>query len=301
MAFGRQLLAINSMLLVAPIAMIGQTSAATAATGPATLIIRTDDIGMSHSVDMAMQKLIATGLPVSVTVMFACPWYQEAVEMLRSHPNVSVGVHLVLNSEWRNYRWGPVTGREAVPTLVDSNGYFFPSAEALYRNHPDPTQVEKELRAQIERALHTGLKIDFMDPHMGTALDDPTMREIVERLAGEYGLGVMGYFGEAMESPQYRAVPAHKVDSLVALVNRLAPGVSVLVTHVGIDDAELGAMVDMNTGEPLADMSKNRQGELDALTSSRFSGALKARGIKLMTFRELIATQGLKAMHRPAS
>src|SRR5256885_1480347 len=129
MAVGRQLIAISSMLLVAPVVVTGQASAATAAAGPATLIIRTDDIGMSHSVDMAMQQLLATGLPVSVTVMFACPWYQEAVEMLRAHPNVSVGVHLVLNSEWKNYRWGPVTGREAVPTLVDSNGYFFSRSE----------------------------------------------------------------------------------------------------------------------------------------------------------------------------
>src|SRR5437016_14536957 len=102
MAVGRQLTVMTSLLLVAPVVVTGQASAATAAAGPATLIIRTDDIGMSHSVDMAMQKLIATGLPVSVTVMFACPWYQEAVEMLRSHPNVPVGLHLVLNSESKN-------------------------------------------------------------------------------------------------------------------------------------------------------------------------------------------------------
>lgn len=66
-----------------------------------------------------------------------------------------------------------------------------------------------------------------------------------------------------------------------------------------LDDAELGSLVDMNTDQPLPDMSKNRQGELEALTSHRFTRALKARNIQLITFRDLIGTQGLKAMRRP--
>lgn len=256
---------------------------------------------MSHSTNMALERLMAAGFPLSVSVMFPTPWYQEIVAILKQHPEVSVGIHLTLNSEWRNYRWGPITGREAVPTLVDSNGYFFSSSEALHQNHPDIAQVEKELRAQIERAQHSGLKIDYVDYHMGTALEYPEFRDVVERLAREYGLGMMGYFGDAEDAPQYRAAPANKIDSLVAFINRLKPGVTVLVTHVGIDDAELGALVDMNTAEPLADMSKNRQGELTALTSPRFARAVKDRNIHLITFRELIGQQGLQSMRRPPS
>jgi predicted glycoside hydrolase/deacetylase ChbG (UPF0249 family) len=273
--------------------------AQTSSTSAATLIIRSDDAGMSHSVNMALQRLIQTGLPLSISVMFPTPWYQETVGILKQHPEVSVGIHLTLNSEWRNYRWGPIVGREAVPTLVDSNGYFFQSSEALHDHHPDLGQVEKELRAQIDRALKSGLKIDYVDYHMGTAVEFPEFREIVERLAHEYSLGMMGYFGDSTADPQYRAAPAHKGDSLVALVNRLQSGVTVLVTHVGIDDAELGALVDMNTAEPLADMSKNRQGELDGLTAPRFAQALKDRHIHLITYRELIGKQGLQSMKRP--
>jgi predicted glycoside hydrolase/deacetylase ChbG (UPF0249 family) len=66
-----------------------------------------------------------------------------------------------------------------------------------------------------------------------------------------------------------------------------------------MDDAELGALVDMNTAEPLADMSKNRQGELDGLTAARFAQALKDRHIHLITYRELIGKQGLQSMKRP--
>jgi len=263
------------------------------------LIIRSDDAGMSHSVNMALQRLIESGLPVSVSVMFPTPWYQETVEILKRYPAVSVGIHLTLNSEWKHYRWGPVLGRTAVPTLVDSDGYFFSSTDALYQNKADPREIEKELRAQIERALRSGLKIDYVDYHMGTATSHPEWRDVTERLAREFGLGMSGYFGETMDSPQYWAPPAKKADSLVAMIDRLKPRVNVVITHVGIDGPELGALLDMNTSNPLPEMSKNRQGELDALTSQRFRDAVKARNIRLMTYRQLIDMQGLTAMRRP--
>jgi hypothetical protein len=255
---------------------------------------------MSHSVNVALERLIQTGLPVSVSVMFPTPWYQEMVEILKRYPAVSVGIHLTLNSEWKNYRWGPVLGRTAVPTLVDAEGYFFSSADALYKNRPDPKEIEAELRAQIERALRAGIKIDYVDYHMGTVVQSPEFREIAERLAREFTLGMSGYFGETSHDPQYSAAPGAKIDSLLAMVDRLPPGLNMVVTHVGIDDAELGALLDMNTSFPLPDMSKHRQGELDALTSRRFTEALKARNIRLITYRQLIGMHGLQVMQRPA-
>jgi predicted glycoside hydrolase/deacetylase ChbG (UPF0249 family) len=269
------------------------------AADPLYLVIRSDDGGMSHSVNMALERLIESGLPVSVSVMFATPWYQETVEMLKRHPAVSVGIHLTLNSEWKNYRWGPVAGWGAVPTLVDDEGYFFSTSEALYQHHPDLKEVERELRAQIQRALRSGLKIDYVDYHMGTATRYPEFRDLTERLAGEYGLGMSQYFAEARANPQYDAAPTAKTDSLLALINRLQPGFNLVVTHVGIDNEELGALLDMNTDGGLPEMSKNRQGELDALTSRRFSEALKARNVRLITYRQLIQMQGLKSMRRP--
>jgi chitin disaccharide deacetylase len=288
-------------LFASPTHVVGQADASMHPVSPEQvyLVIRTDDAGMSHSVNMALEKLIATGFPVSVSVMFPTPWYQETVDILKRHPEVSVGIHLTLNSEWKNYRWGPVLGRTAVPSLVDANGYFFPSSEALHENHPDLKEVEKELRAQIERARGSGLKIDYLDYHMGTAVRYPEFREITERLANEYGLGMSQYFGDTRYDPQYSAAPRDKTDSLVAMVDRLKPRFNLVVTHVGIDNAELGALLDLNTSGPLADMSKNRQGELDALTSQRFRDALKARNIQLLTYRQLIAMQGLRSMRRP--
>jgi predicted glycoside hydrolase/deacetylase ChbG (UPF0249 family) len=289
-------------LFVLPTGVVGQagTVRQSGISESVYLIIRSDDAGMSHSVNMALEKLIASGLPVSVSVMFPTPWYQETVEMLKRHPLVSVGIHLTVNSEWKNYRWGPVLGRTAVPTLVDADGYFFSSAAALYQNKPDLKEVEKELRAQIDRALKSGLKIDYVDYHMGTVMAYPEFRDLTERLAREYRLGMSHYFGETSHDPQYAAAPRNKGDSLDAMIKRLQPGLNLVVTHVGIDDQELGALLDMNTSFPLPDMSKNRQGELNALLSKKFKKALKARNVQLLTYRDVIAKQGLESMRRPA-
>jgi hypothetical protein len=83
------------------------------------------------------------------------------------------------------------------------------------------------------------------------------------------------------------------------MIDRLHPRYNLVVTHVGIDNAELGALLDMNVDGALPEMSKNRQGELDALTSPRFSEAIKARNVHLLTYRQLIAIQGLQSMRRP--
>jgi predicted glycoside hydrolase/deacetylase ChbG (UPF0249 family) len=289
------------MLSAPPTRAVGQAGASVRPVNsdPVYLVIRSDDAGMSHSVNLALEKLIETGLPVSVSVMFPTPWYQETVDILKRHPNVAVGIHLTLNSEWKNYRWGPVLGRTAVPSLVDADGYFFSTAAALHRNNPDLRQLEAELRAQIERARKSGLKIDYVDYHMGTVMRYPEFRDIAERLAKEYGLGMSQYFGDMRHDSQYEAAPKDKTDSLVAMIGGLKPRFNLVVTHVGIDDAELGALLDMNVDGPLPDMSKNRQGELDALTSSRFSDAVKAHNIRLITYRQLIEMQGLKSMRRP--
>ena len=245
------------------------------------------------------ERRLAAFASFGLFVTLFLPWYQETVDILKRHPEVSVGIHLTLNSEWKNYRWGPVLGRTAVPSLVDADGYFFPSSEALHQNHPDLKEVEKELRAQIDRAMHSGLKIDYVDYHMGTAVRYPEFREIAERLAKEYGLGMSQYFGETRHDPQYSAAPPAKTDSLLAMVDRLRPPFNLVVTHVGIDNAELGALLDMNTDGALPDMSKNRQGELDAITSQRFRDAIKAHNVQLLTYRQLIAMQGLRSMRRP--
>ena len=264
-----------------------------------TLLIRCDDIGMCHAVNMAARQVLDGGFPVSMSVMFACPWYQEAVDLLKQYKNVSVGVHLTLNAEWKNYRWGPVSGRSEVPSLVDSLGFFFPSRATFFAHKPALEDVEKELRAQIERAVHSGLHIDYLDHHMGTAVDKPELRALLEHLAKEYGLAISRYFIEEDVSGVYNAPPTAKLDTLLDRTLKLAPGkINLMVFHVGLQSAEMDALLDLNVFGP-AEMSKHREGELRALTSGKFMSLLQTKRIHLTTYHELTEQVGLQGMKRP--
>lgn len=254
------------------------------------LLIRVDDLGMSHSVNMAAKKVFETGLPVSASVMFTCPWYEEAVEILKEYPDVSAGIHLTLNSEWKYYKWGPVAGRSAVPTLIDIEGHFFPTTALFLENEPDLKEVEIELRAQIERALRSGVPIDYVDYHMGTAVSTPELRTLTARLASEYGLAMSADYIQSTDSGIYAVPYEEKQDSLISLIAHLRPGEKrLLVSHVAFDTPDMSALVDLNPNG-LPEMSKHRQAELNALTSEAFIEALRTYNVRVVSYRDLIET-----------
>jgi predicted glycoside hydrolase/deacetylase ChbG (UPF0249 family) len=250
------------------------------------ILIRCDDIGMCHAVNTAIKEVLDTGLPISASVMFTCPWYQEAVQILKAYKNVSVGIHLTLNAEWAN-------------SLVDSAGFFFPSRAALFANNPTLEDIESELRAQIERALQTGLPIDYLDYHMSAAMQTLATREIVEKLAHEYNLGISRYFGEEDLEGWYGSPIAGKKDTVLQRLRRAEPGTTRLfVFHVGLDTPEMSALVDLNPFGP-KEMSRNREAEFRALTSPEFRSLLNDRNITLKTYSDLVKENGLKGMQRP--
>ena len=263
------------------------------------VLIRCDDIGMCHSVNVAARQVLETGIPVSMSVMVPCPWFAEATEMLKKYSNVSVGIHLTLNSEWKQYRWGPVSGARAVSTLVDSVGLFFPSRTALFGNNPKLAEIETELRAQIEKALRAGLKIDYLDYHMGAAVQTLETRAIVEKLAREYKLGISRYYDEVGIEGWYFAAPADKPDTMLLKLKTLQPGgTKLFVIHVGLDSQEMSAMEDANPFGP-KDMSKHRNAELNGLVSPQFQQLLHDPKYRLVNYRVLNEEKGLSAMKRP--
>ncbi len=264
-----------------------------------TLLIRCDDLGMSHSVNMAFKELMESGLKFSASVMFPCAWYQEAVDILKEHPEITVGVHLTLNAEWKNYRWGPIAGRDKVPSLVNSNGYFFPSRSTFFANNPKSDEIEIELRAQIERAINSGIKISYVDYHMGTAVEKPEHRAIVEKLAKEYGLAISRYFGEVDVESMYAVDIDNKQEYLYELLSKLDPEkINLLVCHIGKDQPELQAMVDMNSFG-LPEMSKHREAELNALIFSTQQNIFEKNNINLINYSDLINDVGLGNMKSP--
>jgi predicted glycoside hydrolase/deacetylase ChbG (UPF0249 family) len=276
------------------------TACASASEPAPELLIRTDDIGMNHTVNEALRQFIRTGIPFSATVMTPCPWFSEAAEILRNNPQVSVGIHLTLNSEWADYRWGPVLGASAVPTLVDRNGWFFHTGAELRANDADLAEVEAELRAQIRRALDAGLDVDFLDYHMLTAVSTPGLRDVVEKLAAEFEVGLSHYFGEPSAS-LWDVEPGQKLVALLDVVERVRPGLpTLLVMHLGQETPEMNALVDANNQADPYRVAKHRAAELDALTSPAFRSAVEARNLGFVTYGDMLERYGRASMRRPA-
>jgi predicted glycoside hydrolase/deacetylase ChbG (UPF0249 family) len=267
------------------------------------VLFRLDDIGMNHSVNLALEEVAKTGMPFSATVLFACPWYQEAVEILKKYPQVTVGVHLALNSEWRDYRWGPVLGMGGVPSLVDSDGYFLPSTRAFLASKYDLGEVERELSAQIERALRSGLKITFIDAHMGMAWSTPQLREVTERVAKKYGLGISTYFGESYFTLWGEPVAAKKSALLNHLARAPRDSVNLIEVHVAERTPEMEAIFDMNASAqnaPDAGVVAHRNAELHTMVSPELADLVRSGKIRLVTYRQLVERVGLAGMKRPS-
>lgn len=267
---------------------------------PPELLIRVDDIGMNHAVNTALREMVSLGIPFSASVMVPCPWFPEAVKILRNAPHVSAGIHLTLNSEWRDYRWGPVLGAVAVPSLVGDDGYFFHTGAELRDGGPDLDEVRRELRAQIQRALDAGLQLDYLDYHMLTAVSTPGMRGVVESLAGEYGLGLSRYFNEPSLS-LWDVEPELKLPSMLEMLGSMGTQrPNLLVLHLGLETPEMNALVDANNPADPFRVARHRQAELDAVTAPAFLRVAAARNIQFVTYRDLVRRYGLSAMSAPA-
>jgi len=117
--------------------------------------------------------------------MVTCPWFEEAAEFARSNQQADLGVHLTLTAEWDRYKWGPVLGRRAVPSLCNDAGYLWQTVEEVYQ-HDNLDEVEAELRAQVEKARNAGIDVTHLDSHMGPLHLRADYHDIYNRLASEY-------------------------------------------------------------------------------------------------------------------
>jgi chitin disaccharide deacetylase len=224
------------------------------------LIINGDDVGMCHAANVASIDSLENGLMTSATIMVPCPWFPEIAAYAAGHPGVDLGVHLTHTSEWKKYRWGPVSSRESVPGLVDPQGYLWPSVAEVYAN-ATPEEAEREGRAQIVKALQAGIDITHLDSHMGALQYDIRYHGAYQRLALEFDLPLrmasqetLVSFGagqlraelarEGILCPDYLIHGGRKSGEAVGaywrrMLSELRPGVTELYIHASVDGEEL--------------------------------------------------------------
>jgi len=148
------------------------------------VIFHADDIGMCEASVSAYAELLDFGLMSSAATMVPCPWFPATAKICRDNKEkADMGVHLTLTSEWDNYRWRPLSTSDTKSGLLDQEGYFH-RQEAPVQEKSDDEVVYHELKAQIERAISSGIDITHIDTHMFAIY--PTFTNLYIRLADEY-------------------------------------------------------------------------------------------------------------------
>src|SRR5271165_2499208 len=138
------------------------------------LILNADDLAVAHSEDAASFDALDRNAVTSASIMIPCPWLTEVAAYAKTHPDADLGLHLTLTSEWSTYRWGPVASKNTVPSLLDPSGYLWPDTPEAIRNLK-ADEAEREIRAQVERAIAMGIHPTHLDSHMGTLFVRPDL------------------------------------------------------------------------------------------------------------------------------
>ena len=258
------------------------------------LIINADDFGMCHSVNEAVFRALGKGVLRSTTLMVPCPWALHAMHFLADHPDVTFGVHLTVISDWVDYRWGPVTAREKVPSLINQAGYFY-NFEHMpqFLAQVDLGQLEMEFRAQIEAVLAAGLQPSHLDWHSLRLSGRTNILELMLKLAREYRLALRVAGRSWIETVQsqglptndhdfmdsYHIDPASKSARYPQMLRELPEGLSEWAVHPALDSAELLAI----------ELEQNhiRQTDFDFLMSPEAKEIVKEEGIILLDYRAL--------------
>jgi predicted glycoside hydrolase/deacetylase ChbG (UPF0249 family) len=261
------------------------------------LVIHADDFGMSHSVNRATGEAIENGWVTSSSIMVTCPWFPEAADFARRHPAADFGVHLTLNSEWTSFRWGPVSPRAAVPSLLDRDGYF-PLVETDVIERARIADVEAELRAQIEMAKDAGIAMSHLDSHMLTLFGSPALFESYLELGRRYGVplrvGTPPSFAEPNSEPSFELLDAicevgpdlaadRWLEGYQEMLGPLPAGTFQMTVHLGYDDDEMRGAT---AGHPNWGAAW-RQRDLDLVRSDAFRKFIEAEGFALVSWRDL--------------
>jgi chitin disaccharide deacetylase len=257
-------------------------------------------------VNAATTEALLSGAVQSASIMVPCPWLSEIAETARQHPELDLGLHLTLTSEWRHYRWRPVAAIDKVRGLLDPEGYMWRDVRGT-ATHASAAEIETELRAQLERATQFGIKFTHVDTHMGTLYARPDYFEAYTKVARDSRVPCMiprptavaaaelkGYpiTAEMLERKETEGfvlldrlvtgvpgtTPEERRQSYERFLRELTPGVTKLIVHLAKDDPEIRAV---------SNSWQQRWGDFLFWTSDRARALRKELGIRAVTYREL--------------
>lgn len=246
------------------------------------LLARADDAGSCRTANRAIFECVEAGLALNVGVMACCPFLDEAAAMLAGRKDVCVGLHATINAEWDAVKWGPVLPPERVPNLVDANGHFHRTPRATLEHGGKADEVLAEIEAQLARARAAGLRIAYLDEHMGFGWL-PGVRERLDALMQREGLLYGGRGYERLPPSPWRY--DDRADELIARLEAAGPGTYLLVTHPGHDTAEMRRLG--HEGLAPGQVALEREGDTRMLTSHKVLDYCGHQGVAPVRFTDV--------------
>lgn len=266
------------------------------------LIIHADDMGLAQSVNSATIRAFSKKGITSGSIMVPCPWAYEMADYIRKNPGLDVGIHLTLTSEWELFKWDGVTSSDRIPSLLDEQGYFYPSVEA-FGKAVRAEEAEIEIKSQIERAISWGIEPTHIDTHMGSVLATPELVRIYLSLSKQYSLPILfprAYISllppemaKSLQSAPFlldnlfmiepAMIKGSWIEPYRKAIEEMKPGLNQIIVHIGYDNDELKA-ISINHDDY---GSAWRQKDLDVVLSDDFKELLRKNNIILIGWKQI--------------
>ena len=266
------------------------------------VIIHADDLGVSHSENAASITAMEKGSVSSASIMVPTPWFPEIAAYAQTHPAADLGLHITLTSEWKYYKWGPVTAKDKVPGLVNKNGFLYSSVDSVYQT-ASAAEVETEIRNQVIRAKQFGIDPTHLDAHMGAALQRLDYFKAYLKVGHEFKIPVfIPRILEAGLKVKLDTIVSDKdvlVDHILSAspqdfktglanfytngIKNVKPGLTYLIIHTAYNDDEMRAVTIDHPDWGAA----WRQEDFDFFSSAECKKALSENNIYVITWKEI--------------
>lgn len=155
--------------------------------GKKVIMLHADDVGMCEEANIATEYYLTNNYIQSAAIMIPCPNADYFIEWAKENPSKDIGLHLTHTSEWKDYRWSTISDPKEVPGLIDPDGMMW-HHDPDVAEHASADEVEKEIRAQIEKSLKMGFRPSHIDTHMGTLYGNKEFIKRFYKVAQEYGI-----------------------------------------------------------------------------------------------------------------
>lgn len=266
------------------------------------LIVNGDDFGLTAGVSRGIIKAIKEGIMTDTSAMTNMPYFEEAIAFAKENGINEMGIHLTITCG------KSILSHDEIGDIIDENGKFYrqPSKKIMVTD-----QVEKELRAQIEKFLSTGMKLNHLDSHHHFYMYDRSVFDVVRKLAKEYNVPMRcmdtatvnemctGYdfdtitdnydtikvvHDEGIKCPDYLITQFYadgvSEDSLINMLSEAMKKYDVVevMSHPSDEYIELKKISSYNT---------MRMEELNVLTSPKVKKFIKDNNIELISYSEL--------------